>query len=129
MSNLLFDSDQIKDEYRGDFARFIKRHANFFKHADTDANANAEIEFRLASNEMFITMSVEALKRMGEPLGHTEKAFRYWTLVHHPTWFPKTVANDKIPVDVFEHLRKVGRQEFFQAFLLVLRDRGEGWLD
>ena len=34
--DLLFDSDLIKDEYRGEFNKLIKKPGNFFKHAKDD---------------------------------------------------------------------------------------------
>jgi hypothetical protein len=50
--DLLFDSDRIKDEYRSDFNKLIKKHAYFFKHADREPEGI--IEFNPNVNEMFI---------------------------------------------------------------------------
>jgi hypothetical protein len=37
--DLLFDTDLIKDEYRNEFNKRVKRHAYFFKHADRTPDA------------------------------------------------------------------------------------------
>src|ERR1700674_3549250 len=54
--DLLFDSDQIKDEHRAEFNLLIKQYANFFKHAKNDGNAT--IEFRPVLSEMFLVFSL-----------------------------------------------------------------------
>jgi hypothetical protein len=39
LDNLLFDTYAIKDEYRGEWAKTLKKEAAFLKHADTDPHA------------------------------------------------------------------------------------------
>jgi hypothetical protein len=40
--DLLFDSDWIKDEYRRDWNKHIRREANFFKHGDRDPEGSID---------------------------------------------------------------------------------------
>jgi hypothetical protein len=49
--DLLFDTDHIKDEYRSDWNKLIKRHAYFFKHADRDGDS--VIDFDPDMNEWY----------------------------------------------------------------------------
>src|SRR3974390_288351 len=44
-SGLLYDNKLVKEEYRGELAKRLKRFATFFKHAQKDPNG--EIEFDL----------------------------------------------------------------------------------
>jgi hypothetical protein len=50
--DLIFDSALVKDEYRREFNAVIRKHANFFKHADKDGDS--VIEFNPALSELFI---------------------------------------------------------------------------
>ncbi|MEK7992289.1 MAG: hypothetical protein AAB403_00650 [Planctomycetota bacterium] len=50
LHDLLFDSDWIKDEYRKQWSDKLRANANFFKHADRDAEA--ELEFDPILNDM-----------------------------------------------------------------------------
>jgi hypothetical protein len=55
---LLFDCDHVKDEYRGEFNKLVKRHAHFFKHANRDGDS--VIEFDPAINGWFILYAITA---------------------------------------------------------------------
>jgi hypothetical protein len=48
-SGLLYDNKLIKEEYRGELAKRLKRFATFFKHAQKDPDG--EIEFDPTLNE------------------------------------------------------------------------------
>jgi hypothetical protein len=42
--DLIFDTDHIKVEHLGDWNKLIRRHANFFKHADRDGDSVIEFD-------------------------------------------------------------------------------------
>jgi hypothetical protein len=53
--DLLFDSFNIKDEYRREWNAHIRSNANFFKHADRDGEA--VIDFKPSISELFFLLS------------------------------------------------------------------------
>jgi hypothetical protein len=119
LSDLLFDSDMIKDEYRGDWAKLLKKHGGFFKHADRDPEA--ETTFDPFTNEMFITVSVVALSRMGITAAPEESAFSLWLFTQHPDWFTKEKGERTVPIKLLENVRNVEKSKFFEAYLLNMR--------
>ena len=78
--DLIFDSDLIKDEYRSDWNKRIKRHAYFFKHADRDGDS--VIEFNPALNEFFMMFAALARGLCGERQTDEESAFWWWLQIH-----------------------------------------------
>lgn len=114
LRDLLFDSDWIKDEYRSEWGRSLKKHGGFFKHADTDPDA--EIIFNPAINLTFIATSVVALRRMNVPAAIEDRAFCLWLLAHCPEWFTKRGGEEQIPAETLEEIRKVSRRRFFEGF-------------
>lgn len=72
-TDLLFDSLIIRKEMRNTWARLLKDHASFFKHADHDPTG--EIAFPLFGNEIFILYSILALSKMSGTLSMEERAF------------------------------------------------------
>ena len=117
----MFDSDVIKDEYRSDWAKLIKNAATFFKHAQRDPDV--ELEFNPKTNWGLLMAGVQGLQKMGEPAGLEESAIVGWFMVHRPNWFRKTGGGNFIPVDALDHLRTVDKNEFFQAYELIWRQR------
>jgi hypothetical protein len=58
---LIFDSDVIKDEFRSDFNKLVKKAPNFFKHADKDTNNT--LEFMPKFSEMFFLFRLLDLRQ------------------------------------------------------------------
>jgi len=56
--DLLFDTLLIKDEFRRDWNKLVRREANFFKHGDRDAEA--VIDFDPDLSEWFILYAIVA---------------------------------------------------------------------
>jgi hypothetical protein len=116
--NLVFDSDLIKDEYRGDFARKMKEAPNFFKHANQESS-DAKILFDPETNDFLLMFVVQALADMGEKLDVEEVAFIWWQKVHEPRLFVS--ENYDIPVDLLKQLKGVNKSQFLKACELLWR--------
>jgi hypothetical protein len=119
LHDLIYDTDLIRDEYRGEYAKHIKRNANFFKHADRDPYG--ETEFKPSSNILFLLMSLVGLRRMGEQIGPVENAFAYWLLAQHPTWITEDILVEAMPIEAFEKLRDFDKKEILEGYLLLKR--------
>src|SRR5579872_5321845 len=61
--DLLFDSVLIKDEYRSEFNKGLKKVASFFKHANHEDET--EIEFDPELSEMFIMYAIAGRELCG----------------------------------------------------------------
>ena len=122
LKNLVFDSHLIKEEYRKEFLLRLKEDAAFFKHAERDADPNAEIVFNPWSNVLFLCTCMVGLQRMGEKLGDVEDAFLFWLGLHKPGWVHQDVAQERIPVESLDKLRAMDKGGFFEAYLQVRRE-------
>lgn len=116
--DLILDSLVIKDEYAGEWKAAVKKAPNFFKHADKDADK--EIEFNPAVNEILILFCVLAIELMGLEKENTESAFIYWLMITHPerlTPTGKQSVADIFPADEISKLRRLSRPEFLHAYI------------
>jgi hypothetical protein len=89
---LLYESAMIKDEYRKQWIKVIKKPMNFFKHADNDPEE--ALEFSPLGSIGFIMGAASGLRFLGEQTSHTMGAFTIWLVVNKPNWItPKFSAN------------------------------------
>lgn len=116
-TDLMFDSVNIKDEHRDDFAKFIKAAPNFFKHANNETDQDDEIEFSTGLSELLILASIVGLIRMSKILNNSESAFMYWQRIHHPSWFSSNGVGGEMPIDIRDKLAEIGRPMFYKAFI------------
>jgi len=118
--DLIFDSFKIKDEYRGDWNKHIKKHATFFKHADKDWDNS--IEFSPTLSLLFIMGAGAGLRLAGAPKSAEESAFEFWIFLHRPRWVSARVRKlfeDKIEVENLAHMKAVPKSLFLKAFYLA----------
>lgn len=115
--NLMFDSDMIKDEHRGDFARVMKAAPNFFKHANN--NSDQTLSFNPEINDLLPIFLIQALCDMGEHTGLEESAFIHWQLIHEPRLFQS--GGRQVPPEVAAYLFHVNKQDFLQSCELLWR--------
>jgi hypothetical protein len=118
--DLLFDTLNVKDEYRSEFNIFIKKNANFFKHGDKDGEA--VIEFRPVLTDLFLLYGILGLEFCGERKGAAELAFMWWFYIHKPNWLTESgrkLVSDNIPPDGVAHLRTVDKADFHKAFQIA----------
>jgi hypothetical protein len=116
--DLIFDAAIVKDQYRTEFKDFVKKSANFFKHADRDPDAI--IEFQLELTRMFILFAILGLHSIGISPSKHELAFTWWICLNHPemlTHKGHDFITKSIPVDALDEIRSLTKGEFFDVFL------------
>jgi hypothetical protein len=115
--DLLFDTVLIKDEYRQDWNRHVRKHANFFKHADRDGDS--VIEFNPDFSEWFIFFAIAGRELCGEQASDEESTFMWWMQIHKPhilTEQGRKMVSDHIPIDGLQQLRTLAKHEFFEVW-------------
>jgi hypothetical protein len=123
--DLLFDALMIKDEYRKEFAEFIKKPGNFFKHADRDGEL--VLEFRPALTELYLLFSIIGVELCGEQHTAEESAYITWLKLHKPdilTDFGRKQLEKAVPVDQLPDARRIPKREFLDAFRTLYAQRG-----
>jgi hypothetical protein len=112
---LLFDTLAVKEEFRADFNKMIKRHANFFKHANMDGED--QIEFYTEMTELFLMFGVLGIADCNIPHSDEDAAYLSWVHVHHPHFLTEQGQKkllDNVPVEVIAGMRLLQKQEFLE---------------
>jgi hypothetical protein len=122
---LIFDTLSVKEEFRSDWARKIKEHASFFKHASHDPDGT--IDFDPVLSMMFMMGAVAGMKiiEVGLPAGKEESAFMVWVALHRPTWASaraRQILIDRFPVEELAHFQALPKAQFFDAFMIAKQD-------
>lgn len=115
--DLLFNSDLIKDEYRADFNKAVKKHAYFFKHADRDPEG--VIDFNPKINEWLIIFGITARLLCGEIRSPEVSAFLWWISIQRPELLTESghkMVRDHLPIDTLKSLRRRSKTDFFEGF-------------
>jgi hypothetical protein len=115
---LLFDDRANEGEESKAWALFLKKSANFFKHAKEDTEAT--IEFTPALNELFLLYSLIGLQTAGELLNGEEKAFMYWLCFNKPALLTELGRQrfiDSIPIEELENIRSLPKPLFLQKII------------
>jgi hypothetical protein len=115
--DLLFDTDWIKDEFRRDWNKHIRREANFFKHGDRDPEET--IEFNPDLTEWFILFATYARSLCREPQSEEETLFTWWFQINRPdklTEHGRKFVADRIPVNELENFRRFRRRQFREVW-------------
>lgn len=117
--DLLLDSVVIKDEYRSEFAKLIKKPGNFFKHAKEEGEA--VLEFRPAASEGFILFSILGVQMCGERLNEAESAYFLWLQLHHQDLLTKAGHEliNSFPANHIAQLKAVRKDEFLKIYHLA----------
>ena len=116
---LMFDSLIIKDEYRNEYNKRLKKSAAFFKHADRETNPNDSIDFNEGINIIFITMTIAGLVNIGEKLNAVESAFMFWLSLVHPDWFFKNPGENDIPPETAKELLSIDKASFLEGYIQI----------
>jgi hypothetical protein len=92
----------IKDEYRKDWVSRVKKHMNFFKHADRKQPDSVD-DFSPEVSELMIVFAFKGLKYLKERINSdTEQAYFAWLMIHRPELFKKVPPNQfphNVPAD------------------------------
>jgi hypothetical protein len=119
---LIFDADMIKEEYLRDWNKKIRESANFFKHADRDAEDS--LEFMPSLTVLFIMGAAFGLRLMKEASGTEEQTMFYWLCFHHPDWIKpdfRKRLEDRLSAEDLAHIRTVKKSDFLEAFDVGLK--------
>jgi hypothetical protein len=114
--DLLFDSDWIKDEFRRDWNKHIRREVNFFKHADRDPEGS--IEFNPELTEFLFLFASFARELCDYPVTEEEHLFAWWLQLHRPELLTdqgRKFVGDHVPIDALNGIRTLTRGEFREA--------------
>jgi hypothetical protein len=117
---LIFDTAIIKDEFRSPFNILMKKSANFFKHANKDADDT--LEFNPSLSVMFIMAAIAGLKTINEEHSSEELAFFFWLCLHRPDWVRpafKEMLQNRISVEGIVQIRNLEKADFIKAFDVV----------
>jgi len=113
--DLLFDSRFIREEARSEFNKLLKMHANFFKHANRDANDT--IEFSPMISETFILHGILGLDACSMPKSDEEVAFASWLFLHDIellTQEGREMFANIISIDDFNEMRRMSKPQFLE---------------
>jgi hypothetical protein len=115
---LLYDADQIKDEYRNQWINLVKRAVNFFKHADK--NPDDTVVFSPSQNMLFLMSAAGGIRLLGEQTSHAVNAFTFWMVINKPTWITpqfRKLFEDRISVeDLQEFKTTISKKDFFEIY-------------
>ena len=115
--DLIYDSLNIKDEYRSQANNHLKQHYNFFKHADHDSSRT--IEFDPKITELFIAFTSLGLEILGRQPDEVRGAFTIYYALHNPNHLTKKgKANfiDSVTEENRKHLLSIPKHQFFEAY-------------
>ena len=113
---LLFHSDTVKEEFRSEFNLLLKKHANFFKHANKDADG--VIEFPPVLSVLFMLFSILGIDSMGLRRMQGEAAFLLWHTIHEPEFLTdegRKLYMDAVGIGRMNELQTLSKEAFLQA--------------
>jgi hypothetical protein len=122
--DLLYDSVVVKDEYRREMINLLKGDYNFFKHAEKDPDQL--IEFDGSKTETFILFSLFGLEMLGVKHNDIRGAFIIWYAINNPDSLTEKGTKkyiNNIPAETIAQIRRVSRNEFFDSYILLRRQR------
>lgn len=120
--DLLYDSLIFKDEFRRQAISYLKKHYNFFKHAENDPAGT--IEFDPIATEIFIMFTSLGLELVGRGLDEVQGAFNIYYGLHNPhllTDKGKAVFIDAVPEESRKYALRMSKQEFFESYIFLHR--------
>ena len=126
--DLLFDSLNIKDEYRKQYINRLKKPMNFFKHADSEPHPEATVDLNPEMTVLFIIFSALGIQLIGGKNSDRLDAFMVWVGIHQPDWLTPVGQQrfaKAIPVEDIPYIQSIPRSEFLHDFL-TLRRRTNG---
>lgn len=128
--DLLYDAALIKDEYRKQWISTMKKHQNFFKHADNDPDPEGTIDLHTLGNLLFIMVGVAGLQLLGVKPSFQANALVLWLTLHEP----KTIKADylrrfnesaqRFGVNDLEDARTVPKADFFDEYMKISHAKG-----
>jgi hypothetical protein len=115
---LIFDSHILKDEYRKQAVKHLKRDMNFFKHADNDPEGVTD--FAPMLSELFIMGSLWGIENFGLRLDPVEAAFGAWYVFKHPHFLSEEGLRRRAELEKTNSLRELeslSANQFFEYYM------------
>lgn len=101
---LMFDPERYRPGCAGIVKKALHRHYNFFKHANSDPDA--EIEFPVGIAEVFLLISVEGWRTLVGSREPIHFAFWFWCLIHHSELMPLNDRQTGVPLEPIPNEKK-----------------------
>lgn len=117
LKDILYDSDIIKDEYRGQAKRHINIAKNFFKHADKDRDK--KIEFNSSITEWFLFSAAHLVRQIYGDMYPENYVFVWWYAVNHPEFLKE--GNYKKSVERYIKT-KYQKDEFDRCLINIIKN-------
>ncbi|SHN86444.1 hypothetical protein [Bradyrhizobium erythrophlei] len=118
--DLIFDTFLIKDEFRSDWNKLVRRDANFFKHGDRDPEAT--LNFDPEFSEWFILYASVARQLCGMEQISEESLFLWWFQINRPDFLTdagRTFVAERIPAANLASIRQLTRSQFRKGWQLA----------
>lgn len=112
LKDILYDSDIIKDEYRGQAKRHINIAKNFFKHADKDHDK--KIEFNSSMTEWFLFSAAHLVRQIYGDMYLENYVFCWWYSVNHPEFLKDGDHKESVE----RYLKTKYQKDEFDRYLL-----------
>jgi hypothetical protein len=118
--DLLYNSDQIKEEHQTEWATKLRDPGNFAKHAKRDPAS--EMTYSSEKNLGFIIFAIRGLSALGEaPTVHIT-SLTVWLAIHNSEFIEPESAKsliDRLPVEHLADLRNASKNKFLETFLQI----------
>lgn len=124
---LIFDSIVIKDAFRFLAKSYLKKHYNFFKHAEKDPDPEGTIDFNPSVTEGFIMFANLGLEYLGIKPNSIRSAFIIYQCLHKPNLFTEKGRHyilDNIPPDQLADILNLDRCQFLESYVSLQKSAG-----
>jgi hypothetical protein len=114
---LLFDSLSFTDDERKPINNKLRSFANFFKHADKDADAI--LRFNPSISEGFIVYSVLGVWTYDTVPNFFETTFMAYIQFHRPHWLTdegQKILAENVPVNILQEIKSLSKNDFFDFY-------------
>jgi hypothetical protein len=116
--NLLFDTNMIKAEFLGEWAKLIKTPSGFFKHARNDPEGT--IDFRPQLSELLMTFAIRGLAACEIAPSAIQAAFLMWRGIQDPSFFSeegRKLYLSNLPIETIKDPTDLSKRIFLNAFI------------
>jgi hypothetical protein len=117
LKDILYDSDIIKDEYRGQAKRHINIAKNFFKHANKDHDK--KIEFNSSMTEWFLFSAAHLVRQIYGDMYPENYVFVWWFMVNHPEFLKEGDCKESVELYINTKYQK---DEFDRCLINIIKN-------
>jgi hypothetical protein len=125
------DTDLIRDEYRSQYLKLMKKEFNFFKHADNDPHE--VLSFKPDVTLFFLVIGCHLMRQVGQRLSDTQQTLGHYMAVTKPELMKEEFMEEfraKFSPEVLRSIARLERREFFRKMLeAIAMARAKGILE